>query len=317
MSGTHRYRSTRSWLPKGRIGAVCFSIDDVHPGTSADAYEAGGDCERDALGHLQALLEAHRDLRATLFVTADWRCLSPLPTRELLGRIPWLRDRFYLTAIRPRHTMRVSRHPAFAKYLRSLPRTEVAFHGLDHVSRGVPVSSEFRLLNARACRRRLLACRKTFEEAGLEPVPGLSPPGWEAPPSLIEAMCAEGLSFLASARDLTTPVAPDARTRHSGWRGVSLIHPETVAEGRLLHFTANFQATSDDERALGIVEHGGLLHIKAHVVEQAFGYRALDALNSRYRDRLDHLFERLTRTFGDSLWWTSMGEIAERWPRED
>ena len=43
------------WLPPGKTCAVCFSIDDIHPGKATDAYEAGGDCEKGRLGLLQEL----------------------------------------------------------------------------------------------------------------------------------------------------------------------------------------------------------------------------------------------------------------------
>jgi len=67
------------WLPEGKIGAVCFSIDDVHPGTSADAYEAGGDLTHGALGTMMRLQQRHRELKLTLCVTPDWRLKSLVP----------------------------------------------------------------------------------------------------------------------------------------------------------------------------------------------------------------------------------------------
>ena len=42
------------WLPDGRKAAVVFTIDDVHPGTSADVYEAGGDLGNGARGLVRA-----------------------------------------------------------------------------------------------------------------------------------------------------------------------------------------------------------------------------------------------------------------------
>lgn len=42
----------QDWLPDGKTAAVVWSIDDIHPATSDDAYEAGGDLERGALGHV-------------------------------------------------------------------------------------------------------------------------------------------------------------------------------------------------------------------------------------------------------------------------
>src|SRR5690349_8840930 len=105
--------SERDWLPPGKTCAVCFTIDDVHPGRSTDAYEAGGDLGRGALGHVESLLERHSDLRVTLFTTPDWREISPVPTRKLLARVPFLRDRLFLTEVLAPGTMRIDRHPDF------------------------------------------------------------------------------------------------------------------------------------------------------------------------------------------------------------
>src|SRR6266699_2489181 len=32
-----------SWLPAGKRAAVCFNVDDVHPATSRDEFDAGAD----------------------------------------------------------------------------------------------------------------------------------------------------------------------------------------------------------------------------------------------------------------------------------
>jgi len=61
------------WLPEPYEAAVTLSIDDIHPGRSSDAYEAGGDLGEGALGHVAWLLERHPQLRVTLYTTADWR----------------------------------------------------------------------------------------------------------------------------------------------------------------------------------------------------------------------------------------------------
>ena len=48
-----------NWLPSNKCGAVCFSVDDIHPAKSSDYYEAGGDLDKGALGHVRWLLERH------------------------------------------------------------------------------------------------------------------------------------------------------------------------------------------------------------------------------------------------------------------
>jgi hypothetical protein len=121
-----------------------------------------------------------------------------------------------------------------------------------------------------------------------------------------------GLTFVASARDILTPVSAAATTNMSGLKGLSLIYPELTGGGRLVHFASNFQATSPIERALAILDAGGLLAIKGHIIKNAMGLVALDGIDGLYRNYLDLLFGELDRRYGDSLWWTSMGEVAER-----
>ncbi|HEY3999961.1 MAG TPA: hypothetical protein VGO93_13890 [Candidatus Xenobia bacterium] len=305
-----------NWLPEGKRGAVCFTIDDVFPGKSTDAYEAGGDMERGALGHLAWLLDRHPKLRVTLFTTPDWREISPVPTRKWLARVPVVRDHFYLAPILPEGTMRLDRHPHFIRYLKSLPRTETALHGLHHVHKGPRIPVEFQEQDADQCRAMLEKAVGIFRQAGVPMSLGMNPPGWNLPQSLGQAMMDVGLRYVASARDINTPVSPTARTAMSGVRGVSLIHPEFIypdfvvnEKRRLLHFTSNFQATSDDARAHAVITAGGLLGIKAHIVKQAMGHVSLDGLDESYRDRLHHLFTDLENRYGDSLWWTSMGDM--------
>jgi hypothetical protein len=118
--------------------------------------------------------------------------------------------------------------------------------------------------------------------------------------------------FVASARDLRTPIATDARTSGSGLAGMSLIFPERLPLGRLVHFTTNFQATSSIERAVAIVEHGGLLGVKAHLLRRFGAYEALDGLDRTYVEYLDRLFTTIEDRYGAAVWWTTMGEIAAR-----
>lgn len=303
------------WLPPGRRAAVCFSLDDVHPARSCDHYEAGGDLSAGVLGRLERLLDRHPLLRATLFVTPDWRMLSPYPTRRRLARLPGLGRRLYQAPRLPRGRMRLDRHPEFARYLAALPRTEVALHGLHHVHPGPRLAVEFQRQGRRRCaamlRRGLDICRR----ARLEPVPGFQPPGWELPPALVAGAGDVGLAFVVAARDLVTPISPGAVTAMSGPRGLSLLHPHRLGGGAaapLLHFATNFQATSEPARARAVIEAGGLLSIKAHAVKQVMEHTQLDGLDTAYGERLDRLFGELEERYGEGLWWTSFGELAAR-----
>lgn len=302
-----------SWLPRGKLGAVCFTIDDVHPGTSRDAYEAGGDLDQGQLGHVVWLLKRRSELRATLFVTADWRQTSPFPTRRMLAGIPRLRDRFYLAPALKVGTMRLDRHPVFVNYLKALGQVEIGFHGLHHARRGLDSPAEFRELNFTECQSAVREMLAAFDEAGIKYVRGLNPPAWDLSAELAAAMAEFNLEFVASARDIITPITRDAVTNMSGLKGASLIYPTWIGDAGLLHFTSNFQATCEIDRALEIIDCGGLLAIKAHIIKNANGHIALDGMDLLYRNYLDILFRTLKERYGDRLWWTTMGEINRRY----
>jgi hypothetical protein len=298
------------WLPAGKEAAVCFTIDDIHPGKSTDGYEAGGDLGKGALGHVEWLLKRHLQLHITLFVTADWREIAPYMTRQLLAKIPILRNYFYLTKVRPQGSMRLSHHPEFVTYIKSLPRTDAAIHGLYHIRKGRNIPAEFFEKSSAESEAILSEIIAIFHEAELSFSPGMCPPAWAYNDNLGVAMVSQGLRFVASTRDVRTPIAPQAVTAMSGVQGVSLIYPEWLLNGELLHFTSNFQATSPIERATEIIENGGLLAIKAHIIKNCCGHIALDGLDDLYSNYLDMVFTELKRRYGDRLWWTSMAEIT-------
>jgi hypothetical protein len=295
------------WLPEGKQGAICFTIDDIHPGDSSC-----GLLDRGPLGRIHWLLDRHPQLWVTLFVTADWREMSPTPTRTFLARIPYLRDRIYLAKLLPAGALRLTHHPHFVEYLTGMPRIEAAYHALHHVHRGPHIPLEFEDEDQAQCERILKQMIAEFQEAGLECAAGMNPPGWELPPSLENAMAAAGLRFVSSARDIRSRVTPDATTNMSGLKHVSLIYPQVLRRSSLLHFTSNFQATTSIDRAIAIVENRGLVAVKAHAIKMAFGHIALDGVDELYCNYLDSVFSTLEQRYGESLWWTSMGRIEKR-----
>jgi len=86
------------WYRPGKAAAVVLSVDDVFPGTSQSAYDSGGDLENGGLGRLLWLLERHRQLQLTLFVTPDWRRISAVADR-FWRHLPWLESRLYLARV--------------------------------------------------------------------------------------------------------------------------------------------------------------------------------------------------------------------------
>ncbi len=308
----HRQVESSSWLPEGARAALCFSIDDVNPSRRADHYDAGGDCDAGVLGLVKWLLERHPRLKLTMFLTADWRMVNPFPTRKILSSIPVLRDRLYLARVLPKGTMRLDRHPEFVAYLKSLPNTEFAVHGLYHCHRGLRTNVEFQEQSREAYREILAEIFAIFERAGISFTRGLCPPNWNTPPDLLEVLCAERFTYMAAARDLFTEISPTATTNMSGLKGVSLVYPQFIAQDRLVHIPANFNATRTIDRAHAIIKVGGIVSIKAHIVKQFPQHTLYDGVDETYMNYLDTLLTVLEDRYGDSLWMASMGEIAAR-----
>jgi predicted deacetylase len=271
---------------------------------------------------VERLLERHPQLRITMFVTPDWRRIELVRTRKWLTRVPLLREHVHWAPLAPRGRFRVDRFPDFVAYLNALPRTDCAIHGLHHAHPGPRLAMEFQGQSRSRCRTLVQKARRIFVAAGLRHVPGFAPPAWNTPPALCAALTDEDFRFVASARDLDTPVSAGARTAGHGLRGASLIQPTWVAcagapqpaaaARRLVHFATNFQATSTLERARAIIEAGGLLFIKAHVFKSGGGITMLDGLDDDYCAYLDRLWAELDRRYGDALWWTSLDEVANR-----
>lgn len=304
-------RLNGDWLPPGKTAAVCMSVDDVHP-TAPEAGEAAGDTAKRALEHLAWLTERHPLLRVTLFTTPDWRSKSAYPTRWWRRTLPVVRHAFHASDVLPRGMLRLDRHMEFTAWLRGLRNVDFGLHGLHHVRRGPAYLQEYAGRSPRQCRRMIVDARRILTAAGLPIVDGLTPPAWTAPPALLSAMADLDMGFISSSRDLDTPIAPAAMARGSGLRDVPLIMPQLLPFGRLVHISTNFQATSSIDRAMAILECGGLLGIKAHLLKRLGTYVALDGLDVTYVEYLDRLCARIEDRYGDRVWWTTMNEIAGR-----
>jgi hypothetical protein len=296
------------WYRPGKSAAVVMSIDDIFPGTSQSAYEGGGDLEKGALGRLSWLLERHPQLQLTLFVTPDWRRISPVADR-FWRHVPWLRDRVYLASVLPKGTMDIRNHPEFVAFLNAMPRTEIAIHGLHHINQGPSVSGEFQNQDRAACASMLAEAMRIFDESGLRYVRGLQPPGWDCGPALQQACRDVGIEWVASARDIQTPVSNHAKTAMSGLSGVSMLFPERIAPN-LVHISTNFQASSSPERAFDILDSGGILSIKAHITKNVPGHTHLDGVDELYMNYLDRLFDDIKQRYGEAIDWTTLGRLA-------
>lgn len=301
----------QNWKPEDKKAAIVFSIDDIHPGKTTDLYEAGGDLDKGALGKVKWLLNRHPELKVTLFTTADWRETCPFPTKKILAKLPKCRDKFYLAPLLKKGTMDLRNHPEFVQYLNHHRQFEVALHGLYHVHRGLKIPVEFQNQNKEEFDKIVSEMIHIFDASGINFVNGICPPGWNAPLQLLDVLVEKEINFINSSRDIFTPVCAQATCNMSGLKATSLIYPTLLMGNKLVHFPANFQANSSIERALEIIENGGLLSIKAHIIAQIENYVAIDGVTDLYMNYLDVLITILKNKYGDSLWFTSMGEITK------
>jgi len=297
-------------LPEGKRAAIYLTIDDIHPGSSKDLYEAGGDLSDGALGHVEWLLRRHPKLKITLFVTADWRETFPYPTKRLLSSLPFLRDWFYLSPLRPKGEMALTNHRKFVRFLNSLKRVTIGLHGLHHVTKGLVVPAELNNKTARQVSQIIDEMVQIFEEAGLNYIPCFAPPNWECNETIVEPLLRHNIRLIMSGRDVLAEISKKATIQMSGLKGVSLIYPESVFDGRLLHLPSNFHSTSPIDRAVEIIELGGVVGIKAHIIKKAGSLIARDGLDEGYRNYLDLLLSELDKRYSDELWWTDVNEFG-------
>lgn len=298
------------WKPNDKKAAVCFTIDDIHPAKSTDLYEAGGDLGKGALGKVIWLLNRHPKLKVTLFTTADWRETHAFPTRKLLAKIPKLRDQFYLSKLLKKGTMSLENHPVFIDFLNKMHQTEIAYHGLHHVHKGLKIPVEFQNQTEDEFNEIITEMLRIFKSSKINNVKGICPPGWNAPEALLSTLVKHNFDYVASSRDVITPISKDAKCNMSGLKNVPLIYPTFLKDNKIVHIPTNFQVNSTIDRAIEIIENEGLISIKAHIIKQIGNYVALDGVDDLYMNYLDVLLSSLEQKYGDDLWFTSMGEIA-------
>ncbi|WP_162126244.1 DUF2334 domain-containing protein [Flavobacterium phycosphaerae] len=246
----------------------------------------------------------------TLFTTADWRETHAFPTRKLLAKIPKVRDQFYLAKRLKKGTMSLENHPDFVVFLNGMKQTELAYHGLYHIHKGLKIPVEFQNQTREEFEKIITEMERIFDASKINYVKGICPPGWNAPEALLDTLVAHHFDYVASSRDVLTAVSKEAKCNMSGIKGVPLLYPTLLKENKIVHIPSNFQVNSTLDRAEEIIANEGLISIKAHIIKQVGSYTALDGVDDLYMNYLDVLLTLLEQKHGEDLWWTSMGEIA-------
>lgn len=303
-----------NYLPQGKSCAIIFTIDDLHPASAArDGYDAGGDLDKGAFGHVDALLKKHPELKVTLYTTASWREIAPYKTDQLTFKVPAVYDRRFIAPITPKDYFNLCKYKDFVTYYNQHPQVEIGLHGYEHIHKGSKMPVEFQNQDTYAdTAYKVDKMYEIFHKAGLNYVNGFTPPAWNAPEKLMKVLIKNGLKFLTSARDLNTPITRDAQNNMSGMKKVSILYPQMICDDKVVHIPTNFQITSAYERAFEIMELGGILSIKAHMVKNFNGFDQIDGVTKEYMDFIDELLTQLKQKYNDKIWWTTPNEIADK-----
>lgn len=207
-------------------------------------------------------------------------------------------------------TMSLANHPDFVQFLNKHNQFEIACHGLHHVHKGLKIPVEFQNQSKAEFQVIVKEMLDIFEASKVNYVKGICPPGWNAPSQLIEVLQENEFSFLASSRDVKTPISKEAKSDMSGLKGVSLLYPEKLANN-LVHFPSNVQANNPIDRVFEIIESEGLVSIKGHMIKRVLNYVAVDGIDDLYVNYIDCILTAVEAKYGDAIWWTSMGEMAD------
>jgi peptidoglycan/xylan/chitin deacetylase (PgdA/CDA1 family) len=321
---------TKRFWPHGNQAAFTITVDDVHPEGSSDeeGIDYGGDMDQGNFRFLNTLIERRPYLKITLFVIADsvarpdyvgWKVLSRLdPIVSRLARVsPRLvrstrammsRQRSYEQS---RYRLDLEEHGKWRDWLASKVRTgnfEVVPHGLNHHNaRHENSSMEFVGLSLEESMRRLLEMEQIFESASIPYTRGFRPPGWGTSQELLESLQKLRYVFLAGSADFKTDIRSSSTAAGVGLKSVQLAFPSKYAPYSFVTFCANCN-TSAPERAIGVIEAGGLALFQTHIAKTVFG---LEAVSRKFINVVSRLLDLFEREYAGRIWFASLGEIAE------
>jgi peptidoglycan/xylan/chitin deacetylase (PgdA/CDA1 family) len=310
-----------SILFKSRDSIIMIDIDDVHPESSKDGSDCGGDLDRGALGLLETFLKRYSNVKVTLFVTPCHLILPPAPgverlhgiARFLLGGIA--DNIIYRFFIKTREPSRydIEKNEAFNLYLTSLAKTgqiEIGIHGCSHFHNIPPYPSEFKYLDEREARRRIRIAINKLTRARIPFVKGFAPPGWGVSGSLLKALAKEGFIYIAGSADFTSPVTYNVTSMEAGLKGVPLIFPSLVST-KLVNIPRNWTPHRNSlARALKIIQLGGLLGVHMYVENVYHRVYLGNGITAENLNKLEKLVDTIKSIYGNSVSFLTFSEVA-------
>jgi hypothetical protein len=302
-------------------GVVVIGIDDVHPESSLDGSDCGGNLDRGALGLLERFLERYRNVKVTLFVTPCHIYLPPALGVERLHKMTGflLRDvadrvfqRFFIR-VHEVEKYDVERHEAFNTYLKKLVdkgQVEIGIHGCFHFHHIPPYASEFKHLDKYEARKRIRIAVYKLGKARIPFCKGFAPPSWGVNKELLMALSEEKFIYIAGSADFVSPITHVASSKEAGLRGAPLIFPSRVFS-ELVNIPRNWTPHRNDlTRALKIIELGGLLGIHMHVENEYHGVYLGNGITTKNVLKLEKLIDVIESRYEDVVSFSTFSEVA-------
>jgi peptidoglycan/xylan/chitin deacetylase (PgdA/CDA1 family) len=303
--------------PKGYRAALVIGIDDVHPESSQDRLDFGGDMEKGALGLLLNLINAHPYIKITLFITPNWQ-LKPQNVPFINFVKKNVQNRFVDKLTTPlvrkwrldTFAIESAKYQAWCNFMREQVlsnKFSLGIHGYSHFN-PTYFAQEFQSLSYEETEHRIENALKMFDSANLPVSKGFAPPGWSVTGNLLTALVKYNFKYIAGCVDHHSPVAQNIFSSQAGLQSISLYYPQVMLGG-LVHIPRNYDISeSDIERAEEIINIGGVIGIHGHIAKMP-GIN--NPISTETINKLDKLLLYLEEKYNNEIWFTDFNEVSD------
>jgi hypothetical protein len=309
--------------PDGFEAAVIIGIDDIHPESSTEGFDCGGNIEGGALERIKLFMEKYPKVPITLYVTPDWR-YRPVITSERFGRFRSVTTNFMNDPMNPlsyipkifNNTRSVERYRIdkeefnswrikIKELIEKYPLT-VGIHGLTHIGKWPPFYKEFLKLNYDECLERIRSAKQIFSK--VFPVDGgFIPPSYGINLDLINALAYENFEYICIGANRRLPVKEEVLLDCPPFK-VPANYPSFISKG-IMNFPRNWNlGRSNINRAIDLIKIHGVISVYGHACHQYYGdWRIDDGIIPENLERLGKLIDKLEK---NAVWFTSASEIS-------
>ena len=292
---------------------VVIGVDDIHPESSADGVDCGGDLEHGALGLLSRFMERYSRVRFTLFVTPDWRRTGGEHVLQWVSQNKSFR-------------LDLPEYDDFRSLLRRLHSkgAELGLHGLTHLGNDpIKPDREFQGLAFSECLQRINDAIKIIRDSNLPTPTSFVPPAWGTSDGLFSSLASQGMKFVSASYD---SIHDEPLSNYKGLRGVSNLVPQEYQGVLNIPRNMNFQThffvrrgyeirlNWSMERIRRIVDAGGIISFAAHI-ENEYSIFLGNGITRQNMSKFEKILELLEKNYGQ-VEYRTFSELGEVWLKE-